>query len=107
MVRWALAIASVLLLGGEAPPPDVIDHYAGGGSSISPDGKWTVWSPRTSYEKLYATAWLKGPGVRKRRLHDFERALEVIWPEHRRFVVITDIVINSMAIKIFALGPHQ
>ena len=107
MVRWALPIAFVILLGGEAPPPDVIQHYVGGRSSISPDGKWTVWSPMTSEEKVYATAWLKGPGVRRRRLFDFERMIEVKWPEHGRFVVITDIVINSMAIKIFALGPHQ
>jgi len=107
VVRLALAAAAVILLGDATRPPDVIQHYAGGGSSVSPDRKWTVWSPKTPNEKLYATVWLEGPGVRKRRLNDFERMFEVVWPDDRRFVVVTDIVTNFMAIKIFTLGPHQ
>ena len=106
-MRLALAAAAVILLGGATRPPDVIQHYAGGGSSLSPDRNWTVWSPRTPNERLYATAWLRGPGVRKRRLYDFERLFEVTWPDDKRFVVVTDSVINSMAIKIFTLGARQ
>ena len=103
----ALAVVAALIA---ASADAQLDRYAGGGQARSPHGGWEVVSPDRSQRAIDAapaTALLRGPGIRSRRLMQFERGLDVVWPDDRRHVVALARTAHFASIRTFTLGARD
>ena len=102
----ALLTAAGFLAIGAARSPDAIDRYAGGGRSLSPDGMWSVSSPRAR-EPDTSAVWLERSDRRVRRLLSFERVIEVTWANDRRHVVVVEAPPHLQRIHVYSLAPRD
>lgn len=108
MATWRCGLIAMLLLSIDAEADKAISHYGGGGTLRSPDGRWRVWSrPPDADERDTARLWLAGPGVRRRLLLRYERAVEAIWLTDRRRVLIRTQTAHFARLALFDLGPRD
>ena len=101
-------LAAVLALIGAAPAVHWISAYQGG-HVHSPDGRWTVSAQAIDPdgEAMRTTAWLAGPGVKRRSLTRFERGLEVRWHGDIGKLVLIERTIHFSRIVVGTLGPRE
>ena len=106
MVKVGLVAA--LVLAGAAPAGPGIDGFQGG-RVRSPDGRWarSARAADPDGEGMQTTAWLRGPGIRRRPLMRFERYLDIRWRPDIGKVVLVERTIHFARIAVRTLGPRE
>lgn len=108
--RCVRFLAGALLLASGATSAHFDRNSGVAEKSASPRGGWAVTSPRRlqdDIDRAPSIAYLRSPSLRSRRLMDYERTLDVFWPNNGRHVILLASTAHFSTVRIFALGPRD